>query len=104
MGISPPKRIKPGGRVGPPTLRFALELQMIVYILSRVLRWSVGLFLVAVVSYAMMYYGAGDPIKRMFRDMEAGGVDVDQTTVNNLRAKYGLDQSFPVQFTSYITH
>lgn len=77
---------------------------MIPYLLSRILRWSVGLFLVAVVSYAMMYYGAGDPIKRMFRDMEAGGVDVDQSTVDALRAKYGLDQTFATQFTDYITH
>src|SRR4051812_7549867 len=77
---------------------------MIGYILSRILRWSVGLFLVAVVAYAMMYYGAGDPIKRMFLDMEAGGVDVDQSTVTNLRAKFGLNGSFPEQFTNYITH
>jgi len=77
---------------------------MVTYLLSRILRWSVGLALVAIVSYAMMYYGAGDPIKRMFRDSEAGGIDVDQSTITNLRAKFGLDQSFPAQFSSYITH
>jgi peptide/nickel transport system permease protein len=77
---------------------------MVAYLLSRLLRWSVGLALVAVVSYAMMYYGAGDPIKRMFQDAESGGIDADKTTMDALRAKYGLDQSFPQQFTSYITH
>jgi peptide/nickel transport system permease protein len=74
------------------------------YIISRLLRWSVGLFLVAVVSYAMMYYGAGDPIKRMFQDMESGGVDVDAQTLEAIRAAHGLDRSFPEQFYSYITH
>jgi ABC-type dipeptide/oligopeptide/nickel transport system permease component len=74
------------------------------YLISRLLRWSVGLALVAVVSYAMMYYGAGDPIKRMFQDMEAGGVEVDAATMEAIRAAHGLDKPFPEQFTNYITH
>ena len=49
---------------------------MISYLLSRMIRWTVGLFLVAIISYAMMFYGAGDPIKRMFQDAEGGGIDV----------------------------
>jgi ABC-type dipeptide/oligopeptide/nickel transport system permease component len=77
---------------------------MFSYLFSRLLRWSVGLLLVAVVSYAMMYYGAGDPIKRMFQDMESGGVDVDAQTLEAIRAAHGLDEPFPVQFTNYITH
>jgi peptide/nickel transport system permease protein len=77
---------------------------MVSYIFSRLLRWSVGLALVAFVSYAMMYYGAGDPIKRMFQDAEAGGIDVDQSTIDAIRAARGLDQTFAEQFTSYITH
>jgi ABC-type dipeptide/oligopeptide/nickel transport system permease component len=52
----------------------------------------------------MMYYGAGDPIKRMFQDMEAGGVEVDAATMEAIRAAHGLDKSFPEQFTNYITH
>ena len=74
------------------------------YLFSRLLRWSVGLFLVAFVSYAMMYYGAGDPIKRMFQDMEGGGVEVDNVVIEALRAKYGLDKPFMVQFTDYVAH
>lgn len=77
---------------------------MVSYFFSRLLRWSVGLFLVALVSYAMMFYGAGDPIKRMFQDMEGGGVDVDAETIEAIRAARGLDKSFPEQFTSYITN
>ena len=60
---------------------------MIPYLLSRIFRWVTGLLLVAVVSYAMMFYGAGDPIKRMFLDMEQGGVEVDANALAALRAK-----------------
>lgn len=77
---------------------------MISYLLSRIFRWTTGLFLVALVSYAMMFYGAGDPIKRMFMDMEQGGVELDAQALAALRAKFGLDRSFPEQFTTYITN
>ena len=77
---------------------------MITYLISRLLRWSVGLFLVAIVAYAMMFYGAGDPIKRMFQDAEGGGIEVDKATLEAIRAKHGLDKPFPEQFANYITH
>jgi peptide/nickel transport system permease protein len=77
---------------------------MIGYLLVRVVRWTVGLLLVALVSYAMMFYGAGDPIKRMFQDMESGGVTLDNVVLEALRAKYGLDKPFWAQFTDYIIH
>ena len=64
---------------------------MLAYLLSRIVRWTVGLLLVAFVSYAMMYYGAGDPIKRMFQDMEGGGMAVESIVIEALRARYGLD-------------
>jgi ABC-type dipeptide/oligopeptide/nickel transport system permease component len=77
---------------------------MFSYLFSRIIRWSVGLFLVAMVSYAMMYYGAGDPIKRMFQDAESGGIDVDNTTLEAIRARHGLDKPFPEQFATYMTN
>ena len=77
---------------------------MIPYLLSRIFRWATGLLLVAVVSYAMMFYGAGDPIKRMFLDMEQGGVEVDANALAALRAKHGLDRSFPQQVTTYLSN
>ena len=77
---------------------------MIPYLLSRIFRWVTGLLLVAVVSYAMMFYGAGDPIKRMFLDLEQGGVEVDANALAALRAKYGLDRSFPEQVTTYLSN
>ncbi len=67
---------------------------MIGYLFSRLIRWSAGLLIVAFVSYAMMFYGGGDPIKRMFLDMEAGGVEVGQEVIQAFREKYGLDRPF----------
>ena len=81
-----------------------LESYMITYLISRLLRWSVGLFLVAIVAYAMMFYGAGDPIKRMFQDAEGGGIEVDKATLEAIRAKHGLDKPFPEQCANYIPH
>jgi len=39
---------------------------MFYFIFIRMIRWSTGLFLVLFVSYSMMFYGGGDPIKQMF--------------------------------------
>lgn len=75
---------------------------MISYIALRIVRWTVGLLLVAFISYGMMYYGAGDPIKRMFQDMESGGITLENVVLEALRAKYGLDKPFLAQFADYL--
>ncbi len=75
---------------------------MFTYLSTRALRWITGLLLVLFVSYAMMFYGAGDPIKRMFIDLREGSMTVDDAMLDKLRAKYGLDQPFPVQFANYV--
>ena len=41
---------------------------MISFLSIRIFRWISGLLLVLLVSYAMMFYGGGDPIKQMFLD------------------------------------
>jgi ABC-type dipeptide/oligopeptide/nickel transport system permease component len=50
----------------------------------------------------MMFYGAGDPIKRMFLDQEQGSLVLEENVLAALREKYGLDDPFPQQFTNYI--
>ena len=77
---------------------------MIGYFISRIFRWTLGLFLVAFVSYAMMYYGAGDPIKRMFLDSEEGGIEVEEEVLAAFRAEHGLDKPFPEQFAAYVAN
>lgn len=75
---------------------------MLTYLATRALRWITGLMLVLFVSYAMMFYGAGDPIRRMFIDLREGSMTVSDEMVEKIRAKYGLDQPFPVQFVNYV--
>jgi peptide/nickel transport system permease protein len=72
------------------------------YLLTRIARWIFGVAIILFVTYAMMYYGAGDPIQRMY--MSRGDSDkwLDQQTIDALRAKYGLDKPFPLQFRSYV--
>jgi ABC-type dipeptide/oligopeptide/nickel transport system permease component len=50
----------------------------------------------------MMFYGAGDPVRRMFIDLREGSMTVSDEMIEKIRAKYGLDQPFPVQFANYV--
>ena len=74
---------------------------MATFLFIRLLRWSVGLLLILFVTYAMMYYGAGDPIRMMFIQEEDFDT-TDEAVMRALRAKYGLDEPFIVQFGNYL--
>ncbi len=71
------------------------------FLLIRLLRWSAGLLLILFVTYAMMYYGAGDPIRMMFIQGEDFDSE-DEVVMSALRAKYGLDEPFIAQFGNYL--
>ena len=73
------------------------------FLLIRLLRWSAGLLLILFVTYAMMYYGAGDPIRMMFIQGEDFDSE-DEVVMSALRAKYGLDEPFIVQFVNYLNN
>jgi len=65
------------------------------------LRWTIGLLLILFVTYAMMFYGGGDPVKRMFLDRY--DENVDDVALERIRVEYGLDEPFPQQFGNYLT-
>ena len=71
------------------------------FLLLRLLRWTAGLFLILFVTYAMMFYGAGDPIRMMFIQGEDFDSE-DEVVMLALRKKYGLDEPFLVQFGNYL--
>lgn len=50
-----------------------------------------------------MFYGAGDPVKRMFIDNDFGE-EADAAAMLAIRAKYGVDKPFLQQFTGYISN
>ncbi|MCY4071132.1 MAG: ABC transporter permease [Chloroflexi bacterium] len=72
------------------------------FLLIRLLRWTAGLLLILFVTYAMMYYGAGDPIRMMFIQGEDFDSE-DEVVMQALRKKYGLDEPFLVQFGNYLS-
>ncbi|MCY3575162.1 MAG: ABC transporter permease [Chloroflexi bacterium] len=76
---------------------------MATFLLIRLLRWSVGLLLILFIAYAMMYYGAGDPIRMMFIQGEDFDSE-DEVVMLALRKKYGLDDPFLVQFGNYLNN
>lgn len=70
------------------------------YVTVRALRWVSGLFIVLFVTYAMMFYGGGDPIRQMFLDQDMDSLSPEAMEV--LRARYGLDKPFLQQFVTYM--
>jgi len=75
---------------------------MVRYLAMRVLRWVAGIAVIIVVTYAMMFYGAGDPVRRMYMNRGDSAMWLDQKMIDALRAKYGLDQPFGVQLQRYV--
>ena len=72
-------------------------------IVIRFVRWAVGLAIVLFVTYGLMFYGAGDPIRRMFIDSGEFS-STDPQVLEALQAKYGLNEPFLVQFRNYVTN
>jgi peptide/nickel transport system permease protein len=77
---------------------------MVAYIASRVLRWVLGLFVILFMTYLMMFYGGGDPIRLMYSNSNDGAIKVDPEQLAAVRKAYGLDQPFIVQFWHYLGH
>lgn len=71
---------------------------MAAYIISRLFRRVAGLFLVLFITYALMYFGGGDPIRRMFLDMNIDTLTPQAMKVIN--ARYRLDKAFHEQVIS----
>jgi len=73
------------------------------YLIIRVGRWIASVAIIIFVTYAMMFYGAADPIKRMYMTRNESDKWLDQATMDALRKKYGLDKSFPEQLKNYVS-
>lgn len=73
---------------------------MIRYLTVRMLRWIVGLFIVLLITYAMMFYGGGDPIRRMFVDQNVDSLSPE--AMKAVQDEYGLEDPFYKQFGHYL--
>jgi ABC-type dipeptide/oligopeptide/nickel transport system permease component len=70
------------------------------YLLIRVIRWITGLALILFITYALMHFGAGNPIDILVNEGESQ--NWDPARIAALKEKFGLDRPFLVQFTTYI--
>lgn len=71
------------------------------YIISRLLRWIPSVFILLLLIYALVFFGAGDPIKLIFLQAP-GDVAYDPARVEAMREAAGLNRPFIVQFGDYI--
>jgi peptide/nickel transport system permease protein len=71
------------------------------HILTKFLRWIPSVFLIIFVVYALLFFGAGDPIKLMFMRMP-GDIAWNPDRIAGMRHELGLDRSFLEQFIEYI--
>lgn len=71
------------------------------YIISRLIRWIPSVFILLLMIYALVFFGAGDPIKLIFLQAP-GDVAYDPARVEAMREAAGLNRPFIVQFGDYI--
>jgi peptide/nickel transport system permease protein len=73
------------------------------YIIRRLL-WSVPFFFAAsIVSFALIQAPPGDYVSSFAATLAASGDVIDQDRLEALRTRYGLDESFFVQYWRWIT-
>lgn len=70
------------------------------FILKRLVRWIPTAFLILLFVYALLFFGAGDPIKLIFL-RAPGDVAWDPERIEAMRVAAGLDRPFFVQFGEY---
>lgn len=73
------------------------------YIIQRLLRWIPSVLLILLLIYALVFFGAGDPIKLIFLN-SPGDVAYDETRIEAIRDEAGLNRPFIVQFGDYINN
>jgi ABC-type dipeptide/oligopeptide/nickel transport system permease component len=73
------------------------------YAIRRLLRWIPTVLFVLLIVYALVFFGAGDPIKLIFLQAP-GDVAYDEARVEAIREEAGLNKPFLVQFAGYVGH
>ena len=73
------------------------------YVLNRLLRWIPSVLFILLIVYALVFFGAGDPIKLIFLQAP-GDVAYDPVRIEAIREASGLNRPFLVQFGDYVLH
>ena len=74
---------------------------MLRHISYQFLRWIPAVFLILLSVYALLYYGAGDPVRLMFL-RAPGDIAWNPERIEAMRHELGLDRTFLQQFGEYV--
>ena len=77
---------------------------MRVYILRRVLQLIPTLFLISIVSFAIIQLPPGDYLSTYVANLAAAGEELSDAEIAGLEAQYGLNQPMYVQYFKWITN
>ena len=72
------------------------------YVLRRCLLMIPTVFLISIISFAIMQLPPGDFLTNYMIQLEASGQEVDQAMIEALRMRYGLDRPIYVQYFVWI--
>ena len=72
------------------------------FIIRRTLLLIPTLFLISLISFAIITLPPGDYLTAYMQQLSQTGVEVDQATIQNLRTQYGLNQPWPVQYYKWV--
>jgi peptide/nickel transport system permease protein len=72
------------------------------YIIRRAIFSLVTIFLVSILSFAIIQLPPGDYVDSYIAQLQATGTPVSQTEAENLRQRYGLDEPFFVQYSLWM--
>lgn len=75
---------------------------MLGYIVQRTLFALFTIFMVSVVSFAIIQLPPGDYVDSYIAQLQASGTPVSATEEENIRARYGLDEPFVVQYSLWM--
>jgi len=76
---------------------------MITYVLRRILIMIPTLLVISILSFAIIQLPPGDFLTTYVANLADSGEEADEALVASLRAQYGLDQPFHVQYWKWIS-
>lgn len=76
---------------------------MLTFLVRRVVYMVPTVFLISVVSFAIIQLPPGDYLSTMIAQMEANGVTLDDAQIEALRRRYGLGEPIYVQYYQWIS-
>lgn len=76
---------------------------MLTYTATRLMNMAIVLFIVAVLTFIIIQLPPGDYLTTMMARMAEGG-NIDQARIDALRLRFGLDDPWHIQFSSWFTN